>query len=147
MNAKKSSFCEVPLITIHGDIDHASVWALAPLMLDCLAPHRERLLFDLTDCPYLDSSGIGFFLGLLFDVAETDWIGVVGANESLSRIFDLTGLSAIGNFHSWTGLEDLRRVLEEEAAEPSMAVAPVLAESYTPVGTLYAGLTDALVVS
>ena len=119
MNAKKSSFRGVPLIAIHGDIDHASVRGLAPLMLDCLAPREGRLVFDLTQCPYLDSSGIGLFLGLLFDVAETGWIGVVGANKPLSRVFDLTRLSTRGNFHTWADLDGLRLTLEkEEAAEP-----------------------------
>jgi anti-sigma B factor antagonist len=119
MNAKKSSFYGVPLITIHGDIDHASVRGLAPLMLDCLAPQEGRIVFDLADCPYLDSSGIGLFLGLLFDTAETVRIAVVGANAALSRVFQLTGLSSQGNFRLWTDRSELRRALRaEDKAEP-----------------------------
>ena len=129
MNAKKSSLCGIPLITIHGDIDHASVRELAPLMLDCLALEQGRLIFDLTDCPYLDSSGIGLFLGLLFDVADTDWIGVVGANKPLSRVFHLTGLAAHRNFHLWADQSELRRALRvEEAAESRVRGTFALAE-------------------
>jgi anti-anti-sigma factor len=117
MNAQKAWFCGIPLITIHGDIDHASVRGLTPLMLEGLTPPGARLVFDLSDCPYLDSSGIGLFLGLLFEVAETGWLGVVGANEPLSRVFDLTGLSSRRNFHTWADLERLRVALEEGAAE------------------------------
>ena len=126
MNAKKSSLCGVPLITIHGEIDHASVRGLAPLMLECLAPREGRLVFDLTDCPYLDSSGIGLFLGLLFDVAETGWIGVVGANKPLSRVFHLTGLSTHGNFHTWPDLDGLRLVLEERGTAELRAAGTLL---------------------
>jgi anti-sigma B factor antagonist len=117
MDARKAWFCGVPLITIHGDMDHASVRGLTPLMLEGLAPSGARLVFDLTDCPYLDSSGIGLFLGLLFEVAETGWLGVVGANEPLCRVFDLTGLSSRRNFHTWADLEQLRVALEEGVAE------------------------------
>ena len=126
MNAKKSSFCGVPLITIHGDIDHASVRELAPVMLDCLAPREGKLVFDLTDCPYLDSSGIGLFLGLLFDIADTDWIGVVGANTPLTRVFDLTGLSSNANFHLWADLKELRRALTEPLRPARPKTAPPL---------------------
>ena len=126
MNAKKSSFHGVPLITIHGDIDHASVRELAPVMLDCLAPREGKLVFDLTDCPYLDSSGIGLFLGLLFDIADTDWIGVVGANTPLTRVFDLTGLSSNANFHLWADLKELRRALTEPLRPARPKTAPPL---------------------
>jgi anti-anti-sigma factor len=119
MDAERSSFCDVPLITIHGDIDHDTVRGLTPLMLEGLALPGARLVFDLTDCPYLDSSGIGLFLGLLFEVAETGWLGVVGANEPLTRVFDLTGLSSRRNFHTWTDLEALRLLLNDEATGPS----------------------------
>lgn len=116
MNAKKSSVCGIPCITIQGDLDHASVRELAPLMLDCLATRPGRLVFDLTGCPYLDSSGIGLFVGLLFDVAETGWIGVVGPNMPLSRVFHLTGLSSLGSFHTWADLDQLRLVLSAKTA-------------------------------
>lgn len=136
MNAKQSSFCGVPLITIHGDIDHASVRGLTPLMLEGLASQGGRLVFDLTDCPYLDSSGIGLFLGLLFDVAETDWIGVVGANEQLSRVFDLTGLSAYENFHQWADREALRSTLRQVTARPSGVVGYTLHGEHCPPARL-----------
>jgi anti-sigma B factor antagonist len=112
-DAVTSSFRGVPLVTIHGDIDHASVRGLTPRMLEGLALPGERLVFELTDCPYLDSSGIGLFLGLLFEVAETGWLGAVGANEALSRVFNLTGLSSRSNFRTWADLEELRVFLEE----------------------------------
>jgi anti-anti-sigma factor len=120
MEAQRSSFCGVPLIAIYGDIDHDSVRGLTPLMLEGLALPGARLVFDLSGCPYLDSSGIGLFLGLLFEVAETGWLGVVGANEALSRVFELTGLSSRRNFHTWTDLEELRLFLEERAPEPGL---------------------------
>ena len=115
MKAERSLFCGITLITIDGDIDHDSVRGLTPLMLDGLAAREGRLIFDLSNCPYLDSSGIGLFLGLLFDVADTGWIGVVGTNKSLSRVFDLTGLSSKENFHAWVDLDEVRHVLGDEA--------------------------------
>jgi anti-sigma B factor antagonist len=144
MNAKKSSFYGIPLITIHGDIDHASVRELAPLMLDCLAPQTGRLIFDLSDCPYLDSSGIGLFLGLLFDTAENGRIGVVGANAALSRVFHLTGLASQGNFHLLADRSELRRALRAEATAESRArrtrvpAEPVLSVGPTTVQPLHA---------
>ena len=109
------------MVTIHGDIDHDSVRRLTPLARETLESCQYRVVFDLSDCPYLDSSGIGLFLGLLFDVAKTEWIGVVGANEALCRVFDLTGLSSQDRFHSWTDLDELRRFLEEkESSRPTL---------------------------
>jgi len=115
-DTRRSSFAGLPLITIQGDLETASVWRLAPLMLDCLAPRGDRLIFDLSDCPYRRSDGIGLFLRILFEAVDGCWIAMVGANGALSRVFELTGLARHRNFVSLSGLEELSRVLQGTGA-------------------------------
>lgn len=112
MNTRRSSFAGIPLIAVQGDLETAAVWRLAPLMLECLAPRGDRLIFDLSDCPYQRSDGIGLFLRILLEAVDGCWIAMVGANGPLSRVFELTGLARHRNFVSLSGLEELSRTLE-----------------------------------
>lgn len=113
MNTKRSSLFGIPLIAIEGELETASVWRLAPLMLDCLAPRGDRLIIDLSRCPYRDSGGIGLFLRLLFEVIDGCWVAIVGANRALTRVFDLTGLASHRNFYACASARELREVLGE----------------------------------
>ena len=56
-----------PLLALEGDLDHSSKQAVRGAVEDILrgAYPPQNLFLDLTECPYLDSAGLGVLLTAL----------------------------------------------------------------------------------
>ncbi len=81
-----------PLIYVRGELDHRGVGLLRRAIDEELRPEKPILMLDFTELGYMDSAG----LSLLFDTVrrfkEPGWLGVIGANQSVSRLMEITGL-------------------------------------------------------
>ena len=82
----------VPLIYVKGELDHDSAAHLGDVIDAELSTKQQALILDLSELSYMDSGG----LSLMFDTAKrlsgSGWVGVVGANEGVSRLLEITGL-------------------------------------------------------
>ncbi|HZG70350.1 MAG TPA: anti-sigma factor antagonist [Chondromyces sp.] len=88
-------------VKLAGEIDAYT----APKLRETLFPYTERkgasVVIDLTDVEYMDSTGLGVFVGLFKSLnANEGSLKLVGLSERLKRLFDITGLADIMNINS-----------------------------------------------
>jgi anti-sigma B factor antagonist len=111
MEVFQTSLSGIPLFRIVGDVDHYSAPELEAVARKALALDSGRLLFDLTAVPYIDSGGAGLLLMLDKDVAARGWLGVIGADANLLRIFEIVGLTSRPSFRVFASVEDASAAL------------------------------------
>ena len=95
----------IPVICVRGDVDHAAQTALADAARVALGVDGNRILFDLRDCPYMDSGGLAVMLSLLRRTGSAGFIGVISAGPDLLRIFEIVGLTSDPSFRVFTDVE------------------------------------------
>ncbi|KYC83958.1 anti-sigma factor antagonist [Heyndrickxia sporothermodurans] len=84
------------LVKINGEIDAYT----APKLRESLVPYGEKeeiwMSIDLSDVSYMDSTGLGVFVGLFKSIrANNGKLYLSGLSERLKRLFDITGLTNI----------------------------------------------------
>ncbi|MDQ0221320.1 STAS domain-containing protein [Peribacillus cavernae] len=88
-------------IQVKGEIDAYT----APKLRETLFPLSEQenisMVVDLSDVSYMDSTGLGVFVGLFKSVrSHNGEFRLVGLSERLRRLFDITGLAEIIDINS-----------------------------------------------
>lgn len=81
---------------IVGEIDAFT----APKLRECLAPAEKvkemQAELDLSEVEYVDSTGLGVFVGFYKAVkANGGHVKITGVNSRLKRLFEITGLSEV----------------------------------------------------
>jgi anti-anti-sigma factor len=109
-----TSLCGVPLLQIVGDIDHFSSSELDGAVQEALGDTGVRLLLDLSECAYLDSGGLGVLLMTLRRVRDKGWLGVIGCNRDVSRLFLISGLHSDPGFRIFSDSKAASAALAEE---------------------------------
>lgn len=93
MNVIESMIEDVPLIVIEGELDQSSKKAAQDAVEGILrgpdAP--ANILFDLTDCTFLDSGGLSVLLSTLVRLPAQGWLGIIGASAGTERVLTYTG--------------------------------------------------------
>lgn len=79
-----------PLITLRGELDIASADTFRETVTDVLAERPERLVFELGELSFMDSSGIAVLVQASNGVAEVE---LHHAQPIVRRVVELTGLS------------------------------------------------------
>lgn len=80
-------------IKVAGELDVATV----PELQEVLVPIRQTGTHDIhlhiDDVTYMDSTGLGLFVGTLKELNKHDKeLYVLGVNSRIERLFDITGL-------------------------------------------------------
>ena len=107
------SFESIPLLSLAGDFDHASVSSFTEEAEKALGKDGNRLLLQLTDCPFVDSGGIGCLLSSLHKVRHRGWLGVIAPSPDVLRLLQIVGLTIDPNFRVFSGLDDVQAYLRE----------------------------------
>lgn len=86
----------VQCFKVIGEIDAFT----APILKDRLATvqkiPRLQAEIDLSEVDYIDSTGLGIFVGFHKALKDTDgYVKITGANVRLKRLFEITGLDTI----------------------------------------------------
>ena len=118
MEITRSSLLGVPLLKVVGDIDHFSSLALDDAFQDALSSGATHILLDLTECPYLDSGGLGVILTVLRKVRAKGWLGCFGCSPDLLRLFTIAGLTGDREFRVFVGLAEASVALEGRIVWP-----------------------------
>jgi anti-anti-sigma factor len=100
----------IPVIEVRGDVDHAAQAAFAEAARIALGSDGNRILFDLKECPYMDSGGLSVLLSLLRRAGPAGFVGVISPGPDLLRIFEIVGLTSDAAF---------RVVADGESATPA----------------------------
>ncbi len=94
MNIKHKMLGEVLVVTVGGELDHNTAGYVREYLdnLFCNTTARQ-IVFDLNDLSFMDSTGIGVFIGR-YKKMRTRGIPIFICNPSshAKRIFDISGL-------------------------------------------------------
>ena len=93
MHVIQSAIGGVPLIVVDGDLDQSSKQVARDAVSEILhGPYPpQNLLFDLTDCTFLDSGGLSVLLSALAQLPAHGWLGLIGASAGTNRVLTYTG--------------------------------------------------------
>jgi anti-sigma B factor antagonist len=107
MDITMSSLESIPILRVTGDIDMAT----APRFDAALQEHSDGLqmplVLDLSGCPFLDSGALNVLLQAVRQLGDSAWLGVVGANRNLLRVFDIVALTADPRFRVFDDMSQL----------------------------------------
>jgi anti-sigma B factor antagonist len=86
-----------PVIVARGEIDVATSPILRSELTSALALRPRELTLDLRDVSFVDSSGLGVMVGALKRLREAggERFAIVQPQDSVRKVFDITGLSAL----------------------------------------------------
>jgi anti-sigma B factor antagonist len=82
----------VPIIKLTGEIDLSNADSVRAAIESAVANAPERIVFDLSDLDFLDSSGIAL---LLYVAAKTGSVQIRNPSDIVRRIIEVTGLSGL----------------------------------------------------
>lgn len=109
------SFGGIPLFSLAGDFDHASVSYFMEQSQSALGEDGRRLLLQLTDCPYIDSGGVGCLVSSLRRLRSDGWLGVIDPQPDVLRVLNMVGLTVDPSFRIFSNLDEVYSCLQESA--------------------------------
>jgi anti-anti-sigma factor len=79
-----------PVLKLRGELDMLSATKLRETVESLVADHCDRVVFDLSDLEFMDSSGIAV---LVFAANNIDTFELRNASPIIRRIIEVTGLT------------------------------------------------------
>jgi anti-anti-sigma factor len=104
MNISVSSHESIPVLHVDGDVDMATASSFEAAVNQHTHAYRSPVLLDLTECPFIDSGGLNVLLQAVRYLTDSGWLGVVGANTNIRRVFDIVGLTSTSRFRVFDDL-------------------------------------------
>jgi anti-sigma B factor antagonist len=98
MDLSVSLYETIPVLHVDGDIDMATASELSAAVKSHSGSYHSPLLIDLSACPFLDSGGLNVLLQAVRQMGGRSWLGVIGANRNLHRVFEIVGLTSDPRF-------------------------------------------------
>lgn len=93
---------EVAIIVVGGEVDFEVSPQLKARLMRAIKAGSRRLILDLTDVTFIDSTAIGVLAGTVEKLDE--WGGgslsVVCNHEKVVQIFEITGLDSVVTIHA-----------------------------------------------
>ena len=90
-SSKDGSTCT---LTIEGKIDTITAPALEEAVKSNL-PKCDKMIFDFTDADYITSAGLRVLVYAQRELMKKGGVTVTGVNESIEKIFTVTGMYKI----------------------------------------------------
>jgi anti-sigma B factor antagonist len=95
------------LIHIAGEIDAYTAPKLREELLSLAKGDNKTIIVNLKDVTYLDSTGLGVFVGLFKQLKKNNGeLKLIDLSNRLKRLFEITGLSTIMNISANSKVED-----------------------------------------
>ena len=113
MEVFEGSLSGIPLLRIVGDVDHSGSSIFDDAVQRALALEKGRLFLDLSDCLYIDSGGLGAILYALKGRQDRLWLGVIGPDANILRLFTLVGLADDPSLQIFSSVDEARAYLGE----------------------------------
>lgn len=91
----------IAVVAVSGEVDAHSARLFRDALAEGLSDGSRRLIADLAEVTFLDSSGLGVLVGKLKDVRQRGGsMHVVIANPRVLRVFEITGLDRVFRIHA-----------------------------------------------
>lgn len=92
---------EYRVIKLKGEVDIYTAPRLKEAMVKAVDENRYKIVVDLEDVDFLDSTGLGVLVGGLKRVKPFDGeIGILCTQEKILRVFRITGLTKVFEVYS-----------------------------------------------
>lgn len=92
------------VIEVGGEIDVYTAPKLREALVDAVESGHKKLIVDVEQVDFLDSTGLGVLVGTLKRVrAEDGSLDIVCTHERLLKIFEITGLDKVFGLHTTVG--------------------------------------------
>ncbi|MEV7990566.1 STAS domain-containing protein [Streptomyces sp. NPDC086077] len=86
----------IRVVVLCGEMDHDVKAVLSEALRVGVDAQRPRIVADLSEVSFLDSSGINVFVATYQQVsAAGGWVRIAGAQEPVLRVLQLVGIDAI----------------------------------------------------
>jgi anti-sigma B factor antagonist len=85
---------QTQMVTVHGDVDLKTARDFRGAVDDAAGDNKPRLIVDLSEVPFMDSSGLAALMGAHKSLRERTRLIVV-CPDNLRRIFEVTRLDNI----------------------------------------------------
>lgn len=97
------------ILGLRGEVDIYTSPKLKEAIVELLDSGKARLIIDMSEVDFIDSSGLGVLIGGLKRVREQDgeMTLVVSTSESIKRLLGITGMDRVFTVHQ--SLEDSLR--------------------------------------
>ncbi|MFH9705815.1 STAS domain-containing protein [Streptomyces luteogriseus] len=93
----------IRVVTLRGEIDHDVQEVLSAALLTESGTQPPRIVADLTDVTFMDSSGINVFVATHRRVSSAQgWVRIAGAQPSVLRVLQLVGIDTVITCHPST---------------------------------------------
>ncbi len=90
----------IRVVTLRGEIDHDVQDVLSEALLTEGGALPPRIVADLTDVTFMDSSGINVFVATHRQVSNAEgWVRIAGAQPSVLRVLQLVGIHTVITCH------------------------------------------------
>lgn len=87
------------VVTAHGEIDIAAADVFAAKLREVMEAGFERVVLDLREVSFIDSSGLRALIEARAASAEAEVeFALIRGPESVQRLFEVTGTTAVLNF-------------------------------------------------
>lgn len=93
LRLRVKSWGEVAIVDIGGEIDLHSAPQLRAALLKCTEGEKPRVLLDLSEVIFIDSTGVGALVGALKRARQNGGdVHFCGVQARVRRVFEITGL-------------------------------------------------------
>jgi len=84
------------VLAVRGEIDLFTAPELKQQLAEAIEAGRIRIVVDLTDTTFLDSTALGVLIGAVKRLRSRDGaLAIVNIDENISKTFEITGLDQI----------------------------------------------------
>ena len=84
------------VLAVRGEIDLFTAPELKQVLGESIEAGRVRIIVDLTDTTFLDSTALGVLIGAVKRLRSRDGaLAIVNIDENISKTFEITGLDQI----------------------------------------------------
>ncbi len=102
------------VISVEGDLDLATAPRMKWMLLDSLQTGSSRLVIDLSDTTFMDSTALSVLVGITRRLDPDARLAVVCVRPNVLKIFELAGLD--GAFAIFPTLEQALAYAQEDTA-------------------------------
>lgn len=88
------------IIDVEGEVDVFTAPKLRETIIAAINDGKDRLIVNLSDVDFMDSTGLGVLVGGLKRVKERNGeLAIAGAQGTVLRVLNVTGLNAVFPLH------------------------------------------------
>ncbi|GHA44926.1 hypothetical protein GCM10010372_51100 [Streptomyces tauricus] len=90
----------IQVVTLHGEIDHPVTHLLTDALSFPDGTTPLRIVADLTDVTFMDSSGINILITTHQQANDTQgWLRIAGAQQAVQRVLRIVGVDQLMDCH------------------------------------------------